>query len=122
MTTPARTESPRSELAFRIGTPLLALALCLLFSDPTLVGIWEDDAIYVSTAAALAQGEGPRAEILPGSPTVAKYPILYPLVLSLFVRAGLDPAGHLCVWAILVFQALLFAASLWVVLCVLFPR
>jgi hypothetical protein len=45
-------------------------------------GVYHDDAIYVSTAQALAEGEGYRLINLPGSPPQTKYPILYPALLS----------------------------------------
>jgi 4-amino-4-deoxy-L-arabinose transferase-like glycosyltransferase len=45
-------------------------------------GVYHDDAIYVSTAKALAQGEGYRLINLPGEPPQTKYPVLYPLLLA----------------------------------------
>ncbi len=46
-------------------------------------GVYHDDAIYVITAKALAQGEGYRLIDLPNTPLQTKYPILYPALLSL---------------------------------------
>ncbi len=46
-------------------------------------GIYHDDAIYVATAKALANGQGYRLINLPGAPLQTKYPILYPAVLAL---------------------------------------
>lgn len=46
-------------------------------------GVYHDDAIYVSTAKALAQGQGYRLINFPGSPKQTKYPILYPAVLAI---------------------------------------
>lgn len=41
-----------------------------------------DDAIYFSTAKALAEGQGYRLVSFPGTPPQTKYPILYPYMLS----------------------------------------
>jgi hypothetical protein len=49
-------------------------------------GVYHDDAIYVSTAKALAQGDGYRLINLPGAPIQTKYPVLYPALLSLVWR------------------------------------
>jgi hypothetical protein len=46
-------------------------------------GVYHDDAIYVSTAKALAEGQGYRLINLPDSPVQTKYPILYPGLLAL---------------------------------------
>jgi hypothetical protein len=46
-------------------------------------GVYHDDAIYVITAKALAQGEGYRLINLPNCPLQTKYPILYPALLSI---------------------------------------
>jgi hypothetical protein len=46
-------------------------------------GVYHDDAIYVITAKALAQGQGYRLIDLPNSPLQTKYPILYPALLSI---------------------------------------
>jgi hypothetical protein len=46
-------------------------------------GVYHDDAIYVITAKALAQGNGYRLIDLPNSPLQTKYPILYPALLSI---------------------------------------
>ncbi|UCC30773.1 MAG: glycosyltransferase family 39 protein [Phycisphaerales bacterium] len=49
-------------------------------------GVYHDDAIYVSTAKALAQGDGYRLISLPGAPIQTKYPVVYPALLSLVWR------------------------------------
>ena len=46
-------------------------------------GVFHDDAIYVITAKALAQGKGYRLIDLPNSPLQTKYPILYPALLAI---------------------------------------
>lgn len=65
----------------------LALALTVLIAGAARMvvgtcGVYHDDAIYVSTAKALAQGEGYRLINLPGEPPQTKYPLLYPLLLA----------------------------------------
>lgn len=67
----------------------MALALAgILFAAgawtlvPGVTGVYHDDAIYVITAKALAQGDGYRLINLPGAPRQTKYPILYPLLLA----------------------------------------
>ena len=52
-------------------------------TDPQMVGFLHDDGVYAITAKALAQGQGYRLLNLPGLPFQVKYPILYPLILSL---------------------------------------
>jgi hypothetical protein len=50
---------------------------------PGVCGIYHDDAIYVSTAEALAGGQGYRLIDVPGAPLQTKYPWLYAAVLSI---------------------------------------
>jgi hypothetical protein len=45
-------------------------------------GVYHDDAIYVTTAKALADGQGYRLINLPEAPWQTKYPFLYPAVLA----------------------------------------
>ena len=45
-------------------------------------GEYHDDALYLVTARALAQGEGYRLASLPGAPPQTKYPPLYPALLA----------------------------------------
>ena len=68
---------------------LVALALAALVfvtgswqMAPGVCGACHDDAIYVSTAKALAAGEGYRLIDVPGSPPQTKYPIGYPALLA----------------------------------------
>ncbi|HUE70200.1 MAG TPA: hypothetical protein VMP01_04860 [Pirellulaceae bacterium] len=72
---------------------LVALALAALVivagswqMAPGVCGACHDDAIYVSTAKALAQGQGYRMIDVPGSPPQTKYPIAYPAVLAALWR------------------------------------
>ena len=50
------------------------------------MGAWQDDAIYVATATSLAEGHGYRHPEIPGEPFQAKYPVLYPALLSVLIR------------------------------------
>jgi hypothetical protein len=50
---------------------------------PGVSGVFHDDAIYVISAKALADGRGYRLMNLPGAPPQTKYPILFPAVLAL---------------------------------------
>jgi len=61
---------------------LSSLALSYQYIVPEVCGVYHDDAIYVSTAKAIAQGDGYRLINLPNSPKQTKYPILYPLLLA----------------------------------------
>ncbi len=45
-------------------------------------GIYHDDAVYVSTAKALAEGDGYGLINVPGSPVQTRFPIVYPALLS----------------------------------------
>src|SRR5947209_14416847 len=51
-------------------------------------GEYHDDAIYLATAKALAEGEGYRLAHLPGAPPQTKYPPLYPALLALLWKLG----------------------------------
>ena len=67
-------------VALALAGILLALGAWKLV--PGVAGVYHDDAIYVITAKALAQGDGYRLVNLPGAPPQTKYPILYPLLLA----------------------------------------
>jgi 4-amino-4-deoxy-L-arabinose transferase-like glycosyltransferase len=68
-----------------VGTAILYF----LVYNPARFGSYHDDAIYVTTAKALAQGEGYRIVSLPYEPDATKYPPFYPALLSLVWR--IDP-------------------------------
>src|SRR2546425_3283584 len=62
---------------------LAAYVCCIVRSHPThFFGLTEDDSIYFSSAREIAQGRGYTLANVPGTPPAAKYPILYPWVLS----------------------------------------
>lgn len=70
----------------RILIALLALAPTLWFVNVARgvphLGHFHDDGVYVGTAAAIAEGKGPRVESLPGEPFQVRYPPLFPLYLT----------------------------------------
>ena len=70
-----------------------ALYLALAASSPVSLGFFGDDAVYATTAKALAEGRGYRHIEIPGEPLQTKYPPLYPAVLSLVLRARPDLPG-----------------------------
>lgn len=73
---------------------LLILAIFLMASSllyisqirPDRFGAYHDDGIYVTTARALATGEGYKIISLPYEPAQTKYPPFYPFLLSLIWR------------------------------------
>ena len=82
----ARANGERGQLAPDRVAPLalgaLALAVALLTVTPWPVGVFQDDAIYVVLAKAIANGEGYRMVNLPGSPHATHFPPGYPLLLA----------------------------------------
>jgi hypothetical protein len=89
MTTPAPENRTQSSLPVpRDGVLVLLLVAVVLgvgswWSVGGVCGVYHDDAIYVITAKALADGEGYRLINLPDQPYQTKYPILVPSVLAL---------------------------------------
>ena len=49
-------------------------------------GLYHDDSLYLSSARALATGEGYVIPSIPGEPAQTKYPVFYPWLLSLLWR------------------------------------
>lgn len=49
---------------------------------------WQDDAVYLATAKAIADGHGYRHDWLPGAPWQTKYPPAYPYLLSVLWRGA----------------------------------
>jgi hypothetical protein len=88
------------------------LYMSLLTTDR--FGSYHDDSIYVSTAKALATGQGYRLINLPGEPAQTKYPPLYPFLLSLIWRIGPDFPANLIPMMLLSTAATLgFLALTW---------
>ncbi|NNM33309.1 MAG: hypothetical protein HKO53_09595 [Gemmatimonadetes bacterium] len=75
---------------------VLALALALAATAtwrPLPTGIWHDDGVYLLIGKALAAGEGLVYAGVPGDLPAAKFPPLYPLVLTPFWLIGDDLAA-----------------------------
>jgi hypothetical protein len=73
-----------------------AYVISVIRLHPTnIFGQSEDDAIYFSSAQALAQGRGYILPSIPGTPSATKYPILYPLILSAVWRLNPSFPGNL---------------------------
>jgi hypothetical protein len=68
------------------GALLLILALFIsnveAWKPTTFFGRYQDDAVYFSSAQALAQHQGYILPSFPGKPLRPRFPILYPLLLS----------------------------------------
>jgi hypothetical protein len=100
---------------------LLATILCVsagFRAHTDVCGQCHDDAIYVLTAKALAEGEGYRLVNLPGEPPQTKYPPLYPALLAGLWKLWPDfPANLLLLqgFSILCSAAFLATAYLYVV-------
>ena len=62
---------------------LVVLVLGALRTSPGVAGFYHDDAVYISTAKALAEGRGYHLINLPTAPAQTKYPIFYPAVLAI---------------------------------------
>ena len=60
----------------------VVLAVAILTITPWPVGVFQDDAIYVVLAKALASGDGFRMINMPGAPHATHFPPGYPLVLA----------------------------------------
>ena len=74
-------------LAAGVITFLIAAHLCW---SPEWFGRFHDDAIYLSSAKALAGGQGYVMPSVPGEPPQTKYPVLYPWLLSLVWHVSLS--------------------------------
>ena len=58
------------------------LVLGLLLFTPLPPGLWHDDGVYLLVGKALARGAGLHYLDVPGLPPAAKFPPLYPALLS----------------------------------------
>jgi len=56
--------------------------------EPVSPGIWQDDGAYLLLGQSLADGEGLRYGRVAGSPSGAKFPPLYPLLLALLWKVA----------------------------------
>ena len=97
---------------------ILIILIFLVYSSvlsPRSFGYYNDDAIYLSTAKALATGHGYRLIDLPYVPAQTKYPPLFPFLLSLIWRLRPDfPANLTALMMVSVSASLLTAAFTWV--------
>jgi len=78
--------SSRRSLAILAVILLGTAALYFLLYDPVRFGFLTDDGLYVTTAKALASGEGYRIISLPYEPAATTFPPFYPFLLSLIWR------------------------------------
>ena len=109
MTTPARALT-RIDAVAAIAVVVAVLIGGALRITPGVSGAFHDDGVYALTAKAIATGEGYRLIQLPGAPPQTKYPILYPVFLSLFWRDGAELVAS--IGAMQVATVLLAAAAL----------
>ncbi len=65
---------------------ILFLAYLAWLGPKDFFGLYHDDAVYFSSAQALAQGRGYIIPSFPGTPPQTKYPVLYPWLLSFIWR------------------------------------
>jgi hypothetical protein len=77
-------EHTRSSIPWLVlGGILVVYAMAVLRLHPAaFFGLSEDDAIYFSSAKAMAEGQGYVMPNIPGAPAATKYPLLYPWLLS----------------------------------------
>ena len=78
-------------LGRRSTVGLLSIVVAFLVTvhlqwSPAGFGLYHDDSLYLSSARALATGEGYVIPSIPGEPAQTKYPIFYPWLLSLLWR------------------------------------
>lgn len=79
---PAAPDTPRDTPVRPFVIAALAFGVALLTVAPWPVGVFQDDAIYVVLAKALAEGDGFRMISMPGAPHATHFPPGYPLVLA----------------------------------------
>jgi len=77
--------------------PLVAVVVCILGLtvawSRALPGVFYDDGLYLLIARSLAAGQGLHYAGVPGTPAAAKYPPLFPFLLSLVWRLRPGPAA-----------------------------
>jgi hypothetical protein len=80
------TQLTRSDWLMALALGALTFGLGSWRMAPGVCGVYHDDAIYVSTAKALAEGDGYRLIDVPGAPLQTKYPVVYPALLAAIWR------------------------------------
>ncbi len=82
----------------------LSFAVHALNVNPARLGLWGDEAIYLSLARSWGGEEGPVAACLPGSPAVTKYPWGFPALLRGLQELGVAettlPIVQVALWAL----------------------
>ena len=115
-TQPEKAGRNRSRITAAILTIILVAAAVVYLKtlNRARFGGYHDDGIYVTTAKAIATGQGYRIISLPYSPAETKYPPLYPFLLSLIWNVNpnfpqnLTPMTLLSIAATLGFLALAY--------------
>lgn len=74
---------------------ILFLTVMVRLKPANFFGSFSDDALYFSSAQALAQGQGYVLPSIPGTPPATKYPILLPGLLSLVWRYNPSFPGNI---------------------------
>lgn len=102
---------PGEPLARSVSVSMVLLFILALFisnveawKPTTFFGRYQDDAVYFSSAQALAQHQGYVLPSFPGKPSRPKYPILYPLLLSGVWKLWPEFPNNL-IWAIRLTEA-----------------
>ena len=85
----------RRDVFAAIGLAIVVLIAGYWYMVLGVCGNYHDDAIYVSTAKAIAEGKGYRLINLPTTPVQTKYPFLYPLVLAIIWKIWPSFPGNL---------------------------
>jgi hypothetical protein len=95
-----------------VGVALIALLLLpaaiVAFKNMDLpsAGMYHDDAVYLATAKALAEGKGYRIESLPDERWETKYPPAFPFILSLVWKLSPKFPGNSTGFLLVVWTAL----------------
>lgn len=106
---------PAARVAYAWVAPL-TFAVHALGVHADRVGMWADDALYASMADALRRGGPLVADVLPGAPGVAKYPLAWPATVAALQALGAS------LQAILLVNAALWALTAQLVVSALLPR
>jgi hypothetical protein len=108
----------RVQIALIIGLLLLAVLSVLRLGHLSMSPVLGDDnAVYLTSALSLAEGNGYRLQNFPDNPPAKLYPIGYPLVLSLVISIlGFGPYGLM---VILILNIIYSVVGLWIVFLIL---
>jgi hypothetical protein len=107
-------QRPRLPVWVLILTLVGSGSIYLIILSPEKFGVQYDDSVYVTTAKALATGQGYRVVSLPYEPAQTKYPPAYPLLLALIWRFYPEFPENLTVMMIAsVLATLIFLTLTW---------